>query len=99
MPRVSAASCQCVPPSLARILHLSSTSSTCAGAAAVGGPSSDPSCGASLLLPLATNAASIAVLASLGFDFFFVAAVVVYGPRFVPFFTPDPQGGDRRDPS
>ena len=55
----------------------------------MGGPSLGPSCGASLFLLLATNAASIAMLASLGFDIFFVAALFVYGPCLSPFFTPE----------
>ena len=36
------------------------------------------------------NAASIAALAAVGTEFFFVAALFVYGPRLEPFFTPAP---------
>ena len=43
-----------------------------------------------MLLPLARNAASIAALAAVGFEFFFVAAPFVYEPRLEPFFTPAP---------
>ena len=41
------------------------------------------------------NAASIAALAAVGSEFFFVAALFVYGPRLEPFFTPAPM---RRPP-